>query len=352
MNNSNENDKTDLNIDSIETNHLEGYDLALRPKKLSDFIGQPQVQKNLSTFIKAAASRNEPMDHILLYGAPGLGKTTLAHIISSELNVGIRTSSGPIINKTGDLAAILTNLQPKDVLFIDEIHRLSNNIEEYLYSAMEDFQIDLIIGEGPGARSIRIDVPPFTLVGATTRSGLLTTPLRDRFGIQIRMEFYNYNDLKTILLKSSSKLKFNLLEDAAIEIAKRSRGTPRVAGRLLRRIRDISYVDKIKKIDEKFVIKALEQLDVDEFGLDSLDRKYLETIIEKYNGGPVGLETLAAVLSEQKEMVEEVIEPYLLQQGLIERSKRGRLITKSGWKHLGYKPLKNNENQYDFLSDK
>jgi len=339
----NEKKENDNSVDNDE--FINKIDVALRPKSLSDFIGQPQVQQNLSTFIKAASTRIEPMDHVLLHGPPGLGKTTLAHIISNELNVGIRTTSGPIINKTGDLAAILTNLQPRDILFIDEIHRLSNNIEEYLYSAMEDFQIDLIIGEGPGARSIRIDVPPFTLVGATTRSGLLTTPLRDRFGIQIRMEFYEIEDLKKILLFSSKKLDLNLPHEGAIEIAKRSRGTPRVAGRLLRRIRDILSVNQIDKIDVDLIKKALFQLDVDEFGLDSLDRKYLKSIAEKFYGGPVGLETIAAVLSEQKDMIEEVVEPYLLQQGFIERSSRGRLLTKPGWHHLGLSPLKNDEKQ-------
>ncbi len=324
------------------------FDLALRPKKLADFIGQKKVQDNLSTFIKAASVRDEPMDHILLHGPPGLGKTTLAHIVSSELNVNIRTTSGPILNKTGDLAAILTNLQPKDILFIDEIHRLSSVIEEYLYSAMEDFQIDLIIGEGPGARSIRIDVPPFTLIGATTRAGLLTTPLRDRFGIQIRMEFYNNNDLKHILKQSAFKLELDLTDEGAIVIAERSRGTPRVAGRLLRRIRDISSVKNIKSIDKNFAIESLEQLDVDKFGLDALDRKYMQIIIEKYEGGPVGLETIAAVLSEQKDLIEEVIEPFLLQKGFIERSKRGRIITKIGWKHLGIEQNKKNLDQFNF----
>ena len=324
------------------------FDLALRPKKLADFIGQKKVQDNLSTFIKAASVRDEPMDHILLHGPPGLGKTTLAHIVSSELNVNIRTTSGPILNKTGDLAAILTNLQPKDILFIDEIHRLSSVIEEYLYSAMEDFQIDLIIGEGPGARSIRIDVPPFTLIGATTRAGLLTTPLRDRFGIQIRMEFYNNNDLKHILKQSAFKLELDLTDEGAIVIAERSRGTPRVAGRLLRRIRDISSVKNIKSIDKNFAIESLEQLDVDKFGLDALDRKYMQIIIQKYEGGPVGLETIAAVLSEQKDLIEEVIEPFLLQKGFIERSKRGRIITKIGWKHLGIEQNKKHLDQFNF----
>ncbi len=345
-----------MNKDNISNDHQESnvntIDLALRPKKLVDFIGQKKVQSNLSTFIKAASVRDEPMDHILLHGPPGLGKTTLAHIVSSELNVNIRTTSGPILNKTGDLAAILTNLQPKDVLFIDEIHRLSSVIEEYLYSAMEDFQIDLIIGEGPGARSIRIDVPPFTLIGATTRAGLLTTPLRDRFGIQIRMEFYSNNDLKNILKKSSLKLNLEVTDEAALVIAERSRGTPRVAGRLLRRIRDISSVKKNKKIDQIFAIEALEQLDVDQYGLDALDRKYMQIIVEKYQGGPVGLETIAAVLSEQKDLIEEVIEPFLLQKGFIERSKRGRIVTKIGWKHLGLEPVNEASNQINLFEKK
>ena len=332
-------------------NSYNSFDFALRPKKLSEFIGQKKVQNNLSTFIKAASRRDEPMDHILLHGPPGLGKTTLAHIVSSELNVNIRTTSGPILNKTGDLAAILTNLQPKDVLFIDEIHRLSSVIEEYLYSAMEDFQIDLIIGEGPGARSIRIDVPPFTLIGATTRAGLLTTPLRDRFGIQIRMEFYEKNDLKNILRKTAIKLELELTDDAALVISERSRGTPRVAGRLLRRIRDIASVKNIRKIDKTFSIESLDQLDVDEYGLDTLDKKYMQIIIEKYQGGPVGLETIAAILSEQKDLVEEVIEPFLLQKGFIERSKRGRVITKKGWEHLGLKPIEKTD-QLNFLKKK
>tara|TARA_E500000178_G_C17014719_1_gene752325 strand:+ start:1250 stop:2278 length:1029 start_codon:yes stop_codon:yes gene_type:complete len=341
-------DKKTMSNQDEDINLYSKFDLALRPKKLADFIGQKKVQDNLSTFIKAASVRDEPMDHILLHGPPGLGKTTLAHIVSSELNVNIRTTSGPILNKTGDLAAILTNLQPKDILFIDEIHRLSSVIEEYLYSAMEDFQIDLIIGEGPGARSIRIDVPPFTLIGATTRAGLLTTPLRDRFGIQIRMEFYNNNDLKHILKQSAFKLELDLTDEGAIVIAERSRGTPRVAGRLLRRIRDISSVKNIKSIDKNFAIESLEQLDVDKFGLDALDRKYMQIIIEKYEGGPVGLETIAAVLSEQKDLIEEVIEPFLLQKGFIERSKRGRIITKIGWKHLGIEQNKKNLDQFNF----
>ena len=336
-------------IDAEHSEQTENFDLSLRPKKLIEFIGQPQVQKNLSTFISAASSRQEAMDHALLFGPPGLGKTTLAQIISNELGVGFRSTSGPIINKAGDLAALLTNLQPKDVLFIDEIHRLAPNIEEILYPAMEDLQLDLIIGEGPSARTIKIDLPPFTLVGATTRSGLLTTPLRDRFGIQIRMEFYNSNDLIKILLKLAEKLDVNLDEGGAYEIAKRSRGTPRVAGRLLRRVRDILSVSSLKVIDNKFADRALSQLDVDKSGLDAVDRKYLNVIIEKYQGGPVGLDTLSAILSEQKDMIEEVIEPYLLQRGLIQRSSRGRIVSASGWRHLGLTPPKNADEQNDMM---
>ena len=336
-------------IDAEYSEQTENFDLSLRPKKLIEFIGQPQVQKNLSTFISAASSRQEAMDHALLFGPPGLGKTTLAQIISNELGVGFRSTSGPIINKAGDLAALLTNLQPKDVLFIDEIHRLAPNIEEILYPAMEDLQLDLIIGEGPSARTIKIDLPPFTLVGATTRSGLLTTPLRDRFGIQIRMEFYSSNDLVKILLKLAEKLDVNLDEGGAYEIAKRSRGTPRVAGRLLRRVRDILSVSSLKVIDNKFADRALSQLDVDKSGLDAVDRKYLNVIIEKYQGGPVGLDTLSAILSEQKDMIEEVIEPYLLQRGLIQRSSRGRIVSASGWRHLGLTPPKNADEQTDMM---
>jgi len=348
------NDQMDTNDRLVNTDIIEqkdNFDLSLRPKNLKEFIGQPQVQTNLSTFITAASSRNEAMDHVLLFGPPGLGKTTLAQIISFELGVGFRSTSGPIINKAGDLAALLTNLQPRDVLFIDEIHRLSPTIEEILYPAMEDFQLDLMIGEGPSARSIKIDLPPFTLVGATTRSGLLTTPLRDRFGIQIRMEFYNASDLINILLKLAEKLKLHLEKDGAYEIAKRSRGTPRVAGRLLRRVRDILSVSENKVIDANFADKALSQLDVDKSGLDAVDRKYLNVIVEKYKGGPVGLDTLSAVLSEQKDMIEEVIEPYLLQRGLIQRSSRGRFVSAAGWRHLGLIPPNHAQEQSDMMNN-
>ena len=347
------NEKNDVNDRLVDPDLIDlkdNLDLSLRPKNLKEFIGQPQVQTNLSTFISAASSRDEAMDHALLFGPPGLGKTTLAQIISFELGVGFKSTSGPIINKAGDLAALLTNLQPKDVLFIDEIHRLSPTIEEILYPAMEDFQLDLMIGEGPSARSIKIDLPPFTLVGATTRSGLLTTPLRDRFGIQIRMEFYNAYDLVNILLKLAEKLKVNLQKKGAYEIAKRSRGTPRVAGRLLRRVRDILSVSENQTIDEDFADKALSQLDVDKSGLDAIDRKYLNVIIEKYQGGPVGLDTLSAVLSEQKDMIEEVIEPYLLQRGLIQRSSRGRFVSVAGWKHLGLAPPNHAQEQSDMMN--
>lgn len=301
-----------------------------RPQNFSDFIGQPKNIENLKIFIQAAKKSKRQMDHILFFGPPGLGKTTLAQIIANELNVNFRATSGPIISKAGDLAAILTNLTHGDILFIDEIHRLNKLVEEVLYPAMEDFKLDLIIGEGPAARSVRIDLPQFTLVGATTRYGMLSSPLRDRFGIPIRMEFYSICDLEKVVVRCAKILKFEIDQEAAHEIAKRSRGTPRIAGRLLRRIIDFATVAHSNIITFKIANTALYELEVDKFGLDFLDRKYLQSIYKFYKGGPVGIETLAAVLSENKGTIEDVIEPYLLQQGLLQRTSRGRVLTDSG----------------------
>ena len=313
----------------------------LRPQNLNDFIGQSESKNNLKTFIQSADKRQVAMDHTLLVGPPGLGKTTLSQIIANELGVGFRATSGPVITKAGDLAAILTNLNERDVLFIDEIHRLNSVVEEVLYPAMEDFQLDLIIGEGPSARSVRIDLPHFTLVGATTRSGLLTTPLRDRFGIHLRMNFYTINELEDILVKASKKNNINLDIEGANEIAKRSRGTPRIAGRLLSRVRDFALVNEKNNIDKIEADKALSKLNIDDYGLDLIDRNYLQILAEKYNGGPVGVETLSASLSEQKDVVEEVIEPYLIKLDLVDRTQRGRILTINGWKYLGLDIPKN-----------
>ena len=306
----------------------------LRPKNLLEFIGQIESKDNLTTFIRSASKRQEAMDHALLVGPPGLGKTTLAQIIANELGVGFRSTSGPVISKSGDLAAILTNLNEKDILFIDEIHRLNSIVEEVLYPAMEDFQLDLIIGEGPSARSVRIDLPNFTLVGATTRSGLLTTPLRDRFGIHLRMQFYTIAELEEILIKSSKKLSIDLMKDGASEIAKRSRGTPRIAGRLLRRVRDFVLVRGKTGIDKSEADNALSKLNIDDNGLDAIDRSYLRILAEKYNGGPVGVETIAASLADQRDVVEEVIEPFLIQKSLVDRTPRGRVLTILGWNYI------------------
>lgn len=307
----------------------------LRPISLKDFIGQEQVCQNLKIFIEAAKKRQEALDHVLFFGPPGLGKTTLSQIISHELGVGFRATSGPIISKAGDLAAILTNLQPRDVLFIDEIHRLNPAVEEVLYPAMEDFKLDLIIGEGPAARSIRIDLPPFTLVAATTRTGLMTSPLRDRFGIPLRLDFYTPQELETIVARGARILNLSMTKDGVVEIANRSRGTPRIAGRLLKRVRDFAEVLNKTSIDKIIVDEALNRLGVDKRGLDSLDRLYLERIATVYSGGPVGADTLAALLSEQKDSLEEVIEPYLIQQGFIQRTPRGRVLTKDAYSYLG-----------------
>ena len=308
---------------------------SLRPQRLSEFIGQEQARKNLGVFIAAAKARREPLDHVLFVGPPGLGKTTLAQIVARELGVNFRATSGPVIAKAGDLAALLTNLEERDVLFIDEIHRLNPAVEEILYPAMEDFQLDLIIGEGPAARSVKIDLAKFTLVGATTRAGLLTNPLRDRFGIPVRLNFYSEAELELIVNRGARVLGIAITADGANEIARRARGTPRIAGRLLRRVRDFASVDGAAAIDRAVADKALAALEVDGVGLDAMDRRYLKTIAENYGGGPVGVETLAAALSEPRDAIEDIIEPYLIQCGLLQRTPRGRLITGHAFRHLG-----------------
>ena len=311
---------------------------SLRPQTLAEFVGQKASRENLRIFIQAAKGRAEALDHVLLHGPPGLGKTTLAQIVARELGVGFRATSGPVIQRAGDLAAILTNLQPRDVLFIDEIHRLQPAIEEVLYPAMEDFQLDLIIGEGPAARSVRIELAPFTLVGATTRAGLLATPLRDRFGIPLRLIFYTHAELELIVARGADKLGFNLEKEGAAEIARRSRGTPRIAGRLLRRVRDFAAVAGQNPVDRAMADAALTRLEVDRLGLDAMDRRYLRRIAEHHAGGPVGVETLAAALAEARDTLEDVIEPYLIQEGLVLRTSRGRMLGEGGWRHLGLKP--------------
>ncbi|MGH6934235.1 MAG: Holliday junction branch migration DNA helicase RuvB [Dongiaceae bacterium] len=324
---------------------------SLRPRSLGEFIGQEQLRANLGVFIAAARSRRDALDHVLLSGPPGLGKTTLAQIIARELGVGFRMTSGPIIARAGDLAALLTNLEPRDVLFIDEIHRLNPAVEEILYPAMEDFQLDLMIGEGPAARSVRIDLPPFTLIGATTRAGLITTPLRERFGIPLRLQFYTPAELERVVLRGARVLAVDLTQNGAAEIAKRSRGTPRIAGRLLRRVRDFASVAGVARIDNAVADGALTRLDVDGQGLDAMDRRFLRCIAESYDGGPVGVETMTAALSEQRDVIEEVIEPYLIQQGLLQRTPRGRMLTGQGYRYLGLAVPKRATEQLDMLAD-
>ena len=308
---------------------------ALRPKILDDYIGQDKAKEQLAIFIQAAKKRGEALDHTLLFGPPGLGKTTLAHIIAKELGVNLRQTSGPVLERAGDLAALLTNLEPHDVLFIDEIHRLSPVVEEILYPALEDYQLDIMIGEGPAARSVKIDLPPFTLVGATTRAGMLTNPLRDRFGIVSRLEFYQNKDLATIVARSAQLLQLDMGDEGAMEVAKRSRGTPRIANRLLKRVRDFAQVAEAGTITRELAGEALHRLEVDSCGLDRTDRRVLQAIIEKFNGGPVGLDTIAAAISESVDAVEDVYEPFLMQLGFLNRTPRGRVVTAAAYKHLG-----------------
>ncbi len=324
----------DERLISAETRE-EDVDTAMRPQALDDFVGQAAARANLKVFIEAAKKRGESLDHVLFVGPPGLGKTTLAQIMAKELGVNFRSTSGPVIAKAGDLAALLTNLEERDVLFIDEIHRLNPAVEEILYPAMEDYQLDLIIGEGPAARSVKIDLAKFTLVAATTRLGLLTTPLRDRFGIPVRLNFYETEELEQIVKRGARIMGLPLAEDGATEIAKRARGTPRIAGRLLRRVRDFAIVADAESVTAKVADEALSRLEVDSIGLDELDRRYLNQIARNFGGGPVGIETIAAALSEPRDAIEDIIEPYLIQQGFIQRTPRGRLMTERAWKHLG-----------------
>jgi holliday junction DNA helicase RuvB len=324
---------------------------SLRPRRMSEFVGQRQARENLSVFIEAARARAEALDHVLFSGPPGLGKTTLAQIVARELGVNFRSTSGPVLAKAGDLAAILTNLEPRDVLFIDEIHRLSPAVEEILYPAMEDYELDLVIGEGPSARSVKITLAPFTLIGATTRSGLITTPLRDRFGIPIRLNFYSADELLSIVERGSRVLGFDLSADGAREIAGRARGTPRIAGRLLKRVRDFASVAGHKRIDAKLADAALTRLEVDSRGLDAFDKRYLQLIAESFGGGPVGIETIAAALGEARDAIEEIVEPFLLQQGFVQRTPRGRMLAGAAYAHLGLPQPARDPSQFELLRE-
>ncbi len=323
----------------------EALERALRPKHLDEYVGQEKIRGQLSIFIEAARKRKEPLDHVLLFGPPGLGKTTLAHIIAREMGVNLRHTSGPVLERAGDLAALLTNLEPNDVLFIDEIHRLSPVVEEILYPALEDYQIDIMIGEGPAARSVKLDLPPFTLVGATTRAGMLTNPLRDRFGIVARLEFYTVTELQRIVTRSSGLLELPISPEGALEIAKRSRGTPRIANRLLRRVRDFAEVRANGEATREVADAALTMLDVDAQGLDVMDRKLLQTVIEKFAGGPVGVDNLAAAIGEERDTIEDVLEPYLIQQGYLQRTSRGRVATANAYQHFGLVQPRNAHNK-------
>lgn len=331
----------DERIIATDEQSTDDWQYSLRPRRLGEYIGQDKAKKNLSVFVKAALTRREALDHVLLYGPPGLGKTTLANIIANELSVNFRPTSGPAIERAGDLAAILTNLQPRDVLFIDEIHRLSRQVEEILYSAMEDFTLDIIIGKGPHARSIRLDIAPFTLIGATTKAGALSPPLRDRFGVISRLEYYSTDALVEIITRAAQILKIPIETGGASEIARRSRGTPRIANRLLKRVRDFAQVEGSATITDDIADRALLALEVDRAGLDHTDRRMLDAMIKKFRGGPVGLETIAASISETRETIEDIYEPYLLQLGFIMRTPRGRVVTEAGWRHMGVAYPKN-----------